>query len=169
MSNTVSKLFSIFLVVILIFIYPIMHMAEQQENTARIFALTETTKFVDAIRDLGYISPFMYNEFVAKLSATNNLYDIDLEHRHKVYNPANNNSFNISYDAYYTKDILAVLFPTSNAGTDYMLSKDDYILVKVMNKNKTFATKLREMILGRSMGDQTIVIRYGGAVRFENY
>lgn len=144
-------------------------MAEQQENTARLFVLTETTKFVDAIRDLGYISPLMYKEFVAKLSATNNLYDINIEHRHKVYNPKSNDSFNISYDAYYTKDILAVLFPTSNSGTDYMLSKEDYILVKVMNRNKTFATKLRELILGRNMGNETIVIRYGGAVRFENY
>jgi hypothetical protein len=177
MSDILSKIFAVILVIGLLIVYPILHMASIQEDTTRIFVLSETTKFVDMVRDVGYISPDTYEDFSRQLLATNNIYDIEIEHLHKVINPIYTDPLDITtfqddfsenYEGHYTATIMAQLFPDTGSGSDYRLSKGDYIVVEVVNKNKTFGTKIREMIFGVNMPEETIYVRYGGVVRYED-
>ncbi len=87
MGDSLSKIFALVLAVLLLFIYPTKNEFERLDETSRIYVLTETSKFVDSVRNLGYITPVMYKEFASRLSSTNNLYEIKLEHRKKRYDP----------------------------------------------------------------------------------
>lgn len=154
-------------------------MFENQDDTTKVFVLTETAKFVDSVRNLGYITPNMYQEFSRKLSATNNIYAIEMEHYHKKYDPIYGdptvastfkNDFNVNFKATYTNVIMDKLFPTTiKPDRTYKLSQSDYFAVRVRNTNKTLATKVQEMLFNANLGNAKIIIRYGGMVKDENY
>ncbi|MBC7958950.1 MAG: hypothetical protein H7X94_03700 [Vallitaleaceae bacterium] len=174
MGNAIGKLFSVLLAVLLLFIVPLMNMFEQQDQTTRIFVLTETTKFVDAVRNTGHIKPQMYEEFYAKLSATQNRYKITLEHRHIKFDPIYSDpmdpstfeeDYAVNESAYYTQDIMAVLFPDLGLGNTYSLSSGDSFLVSVENSTKTFGTKVRQLFFGGNLPTQSIFVKYGGMIK----
>lgn len=178
MGDSLSKIVAIILAVLLLFIFPILNMFENQDNTTQIFVLTQTCEFVDSVRSLGYITPDMYREFVNKLSATNNIYEIEMEHYHQKFDPVYDdpkdaatfkNDFNINYWATYTDEIMGVLFPESSAGEDYKMSKGDYFKVKVRNRNKTAATRIQEILYNTDLSTAKIMVTYGGMVKDENY
>lgn len=139
MGDSFSKIVALFLALLLLFIYPTKNEFERLDETSRIFVLTETAKFVDSVRNLGYITPNMYEDFTRRLSATNNLYEIKFEHRKKQYYPVYEDpaagvpvpveddeidedfdggyedvepiDFVIGYMNYYNNTIFEVLFP----------------------------------------------------------
>lgn len=175
MGNTIGKIFTILLAILLLFIYPLMEMLHQQHYTTNIFVYTETTKLVDAVRNTGYLSPRMYQEYTDKLSATHLIYEITLEHQHRKYDPIYTDpldettfqdDFGINYRGYYTQEILEVLFPTDESASDkYRFSQGDYFKVKVINKNKTLSTKVSQLIYNRELPVETIIIQYGGMIK----
>lgn len=150
-------------------------MLQQQDTTTNLFVYTETTKFVDAVRNTGYLTSRMYQEYLDKLAATNVLFNVELEHQHKKYDPIYSDpmdlstfqdDFSINYSGYYTKEILDVLFPNdSSISEKYRFSQGDYFNVKVVNQNKTLATKLSQFIYGRNLPKETIIIHYGGMIK----
>jgi len=174
-GNAIGKVFTIFLAILLLFIYPLMEMLQQQNFTTHLFVYAETTKLVDAVRNTGYMTPRMYQEYTEKLSATDLLYEITLEHQHRKYDPIYldpldettfQDDFAINYRGYYTQDILEVLFPSDDGESDeYRFSQGDYFKVKVVNKSKTLATKLTQLIYCRELPTEAIVIQYGGMIK----
>lgn len=179
MGDSLSKIVAIIIAVFLLFIYPISNMFERQDDITRIFVLAETSKLVDSVRNLGYITPNMYMEFRNNLAATNNIYDIQMEHRSKRYDPVYDDptipstfkdTFNINYVTYFTDDIMLGLFPDPpNIAGLYTFSKGDYFMVKVRNKNKTIATRIHEMLYATFLSTEKIVIKYGGMIKDEDY
>ena len=75
MGDSLSKIVAIVLAVLLMFIIPIKSEFERLDDISRIYVLNETTKFVDRVRNLGYITPRMYLEYVRNIEATDNLYE----------------------------------------------------------------------------------------------
>lgn len=57
MGDSLSKIVAIVLAVLLMFIIPIKSEFERLDDISRIYVLNETTKFVDRVRNLGYITP----------------------------------------------------------------------------------------------------------------
>ena len=179
MGDSFSKIIALFLGVLLLFIFPVLNMFENQDDTSKVFVLTETTKFVDAVRNLGYITPNMYLEFSRKLAVTNNIYAIEMEHHHKQYDPIYEdptlsstfkNDFQVNFKGSYTPVIMEKLFPKNpDPDTTYKLSKSDYFAVRVRNTNKTLATKLQQMLFNANISAAKIIVRYGGMVKDENY
>lgn len=178
MGDSLSKIVALFLAVLLLFIFPILNMFENQDDTTQVFVLTETAKFVDSARSLGYITPTMYREFAYKLSATNNIYEVEMEHYHKKFNPVYDdptddttfkNDFSVDYWATFTGEIMEVLFPDSSTGSNYEMSKGDYFIIKVKNKNKTAATKIQEILYNADLSTSKIMVNYGGMIKDENY
>lgn len=175
MGSIIGKVFAILLAVLLLLIYPLMEMLEQQEYTTHLFVYTETTKLVDAVRNTGYLTARMYEEYMDKLAATNVLFDVVLEHQHRKYDPVYldpldtntfQNDFAINFRGYYTDEILKILFPEENHTSEkYWLAKGDYFKVKVINKNKTLASKLKQLVYGRELPTETIIIQYGGMIK----
>ena len=176
MGDSLSKIVAIVLAVLLMFIIPIKSEFERLDDISRIYVLNETTKFVDRVRNLGYITPRMYLEYVRNIEATDNLYEVRLEHGRKIYIPVYEESLSGNlefkeehieeYDTSFTEDIIKVLLPDSPVGGDDIileLRKGDYFAVTVFNTNRTMATKMQEM-LGSNVPVEKIFVRYGGLV-----
>lgn len=181
MSETLSKIIALVISIMLFFIFPIENMLTRQDDITKVVVLNETAEFVDSVRNLGYITPLMYMQYLQALSATGNIYEISMEHRQTsidpIYtNPADMTSFqhdyNVNSKITYTDDILSKLFPENfNESIEkyYYLSKGDIFTVKVVNVNKTAATKLQQMLLMSALPVKRIAVNYGGMVRDENY
>ncbi|NLG89140.1 MAG: hypothetical protein GX494_08015 [Clostridiaceae bacterium] len=179
MDDIFSKITALILAVILLYIFPVESMLTRQDEITKVFVLNETAKFVDSARNLGYITPLMYTQFLRVLSSTGNEYEILMEHRHisidPIYiDPVDKTSFqydfNINENAYYTEEILACLFPPAAAPDQdryYYMSKGDYFSVHVYNKNKTAAAKVQQMLIMAELPVKRIVVNYGGMVRDE--
>lgn len=167
----------------LLYIYPMQSAFEQQDQIAYNMAYQATTNFVDAVRNKGYISPIMYNDFVRELG-TSNLYDIQLEHKAKQYHPIYSDpedpdSFtgqtDVFYDGKYTKEVMATLFPegmTSDRSESrkYYMRTGDFFSVTVRNTNTTKAALIRDFLTGsESIGYNRIYIPYGGMILNEDF
>lgn len=179
MEETFSKVIALILAVILLYIFPVENLLARQDDITKIFVLNETAKFVDSVRNLGYITPLMYNQFQQVLSSTGNEYDVFMEHRHlsddPVYiDPMDETSFQhdirTNEYVYYTEQILDCLFPLTAAPVEdrrYYMSKGDYFSVYVCNKNKTAAAKVQQMLIMAELPTKRIIVNYGGMVRDE--
>lgn len=182
MPNALSKIAAIFIVVILLFIYPIKNELERQDETSRIFVLNKTIGFVDSVRNLGYISPDMYENYLGELALTGNLYKVEMEHAKLEYlpvleyNPSTGlyetvlGEFQKSYINTYTAEIEECLFPDPDPvlGKHYVMRKGDYFTVSVVNQNKTMATKIQEIVYGRVISPEKIFVTYGGMIKDES-
>ena len=151
-------------------------MFQTQDETSRIYVVSETTKFVDSVRNIGYISPATYKDFVKKLAQTQNLYSIKMEHWHlkvdPVYtDPALESTFQDDFSENYAlvsdDDIRKTITPDYSVGSFYKMSAGDYFSVLVYNTNKTFATRIQEMLFQTQLNKKKIVVNYGGAVKNE--
>lgn len=170
MEDSIGKLFVIVLGAVIMIVFPLIQMLNNQEDITRMLVQTEASRFVDSVRNTGYITPRMYEEFLAALAATNMLYEIELEHLHRNYDPVfadptEENSFtgevSVNFDAYYNFDIQSSL---KEGEKKYLLSRGDYFTVNISNKEKTLATRIKEMLLASEFPIKTIIVRYGGMV-----
>lgn len=139
------------------------------------------TSFVDAVRDKGYITPVMYNDFFNQLAATGNTFDIQMEHDHKRYFPVYTdptdestfqNRFTTDSDDFYTPQIMRVLFPETTDPIDspsrnYKMEVGDFFNVTIKNTNITAATILRNFLTGGNQ-EAKIAVTYGGMIRNED-
>jgi hypothetical protein len=87
MEENVQRVFAVLISVIILFILPIYITFEKKDDLSYSLALNITSKFVENVTNNGYLSYTMYQKFVKDLAATDNIYDIYLEHKTKKYNP----------------------------------------------------------------------------------
>ncbi|WP_408895181.1 hypothetical protein [Paenibacillus taichungensis] len=183
MINAASKLLAVLLAVILLYVYPAAETANRQDDMARMTVVQTVTRFVDAIRTKGYISPAMYTEFEEQMARTGNAYEISMEHLHKKYvphysDPMDQSTFSGTYetvqDGYYSAQIKAKLFPSSGVlalddpGRRYTLAMGDFFTVTVKNTNRTPAMLIREWLNGSAQA-AAVFTTYGGMVLNEDY
>lgn len=88
METSLQKIIAAIVGVLIMFIIPVYIAFEKADDVSYSLALKLTQNFVDNVRNKGYISPEMYSEFVSGLYATNNTYDVNIEHVKKRYDPA---------------------------------------------------------------------------------
>jgi len=181
LNDIFSKVIALILAVVLLYIFPVENLLTRQDEITKVFVLNETAKFVDSVRNLGYITPLMYSQFLRALSSTGNEYNVSMEHRHlsidPVYiDPVDNTSFqhdfNTNEKTCYTDQILDCLFPPAAVPDEdryYYMSKGDYFTVYVYNKNKTAAAKVQQMLIMAELPVKRIIVNYGGMVRDEAY
>ncbi len=183
MSNALSLTAAAIVACLLLYIYPIGKSYEQQDQIAYSIAYKAVTKFTDAVRSKGYITPVMYNDFMAELETSGNLYRVELQHDRKLYNPiyadpADPSSFQTDFEVYYqssfSEDIMEVLFPdnatpAADPARRYLLKQYDYFSVKVANTNTTKAGLVKNMLHLSDSDAARILIPYGGMVLNEDY
>lgn len=87
MSDTLMIIIAIFLVAILMFIFPLMAVSERNDDIAQSVVQTATSAFVDSVSTKGKIEPSEYEALEQKLAATGNTYEIELEVQHLDENP----------------------------------------------------------------------------------
>ncbi|GGH48869.1 hypothetical protein GCM10008014_13000 [Paenibacillus silvae] len=184
MINAASKLLAVLLAVLLLYIYPAAETAQRQDDIARMTASQSVTRFVDAVRTKGYISPRMLAEFEEQLAETCNNYELSMEHLHKKYvprytDPMNQSSFTGTYevvhDGYYLSQIRESLFPVSGTltmddpGRRYKLSVGDFFSVSLKSTNRTPSMLIREWLQGGTAQAAAVFTAHGGMVLNEDY
>lgn len=145
MSSAVSKFVAVLLAVALLFVYPAAEAYQKQDDLSRLVVYNAVTQFVDAVRNKGYLTPVMYQDFLQEIEATGNAFDVQMEHLHKKYTPvyadaANPDTFqndvDVSYEGFYTADILSVIYPDNTLPKDhearkYRMNVGDFFKVTV--------------------------------------
>ena len=66
--------------VVLMFIVPLTYFSQKSDEIVKTQAEVQTMAFMNEVKEKGYVSKDMYEEYQNKLSSTGYLYNIDLEH-----------------------------------------------------------------------------------------
>ena len=151
MSDSLITIVAIFLAAILMFVFPLMSIAERSDDIAELTAQTAVSEFVDTTRSAGKITINDYSTMVSALEATGNTFDIEMEVKVLDENVGKKSAWtngtvigeNIYYSV-YTSQIMNYLADTSgsDAGT-YLMKEGDIISVSVRNSNQTLAQTIR--------------------------
>lgn len=163
MEDSLIVIFSMILAVVLMFLFPIMDTWERQDDISYMMVYSATVEFVDSVRNMGYITTNMYDDFLTNISATGNKFDVTLEHRERIY------SIN-GYKNIYTTQIEDVLYDggalnNNNISNTYPMKAGDYFYVSIKNTNKTQSTLLKDVLYASSQETFKIGVPYGGMVR----
>lgn len=150
MGDTFMTIVAIALAAILMFIFPLMTMADRTDDVTQLTVETATTDFVDGIRSTGKITPEEYNSFIQTINSTGNLYDVEMEVKVLDENPGKKTvqverekiGENVYYSI-YTSQILDVIAPETGTPKTYGLKEGDRISVKVKNTSQTLAQQLK--------------------------
>lgn len=182
MNDNLSIVITVIVMVAILVIFPLYNFFERQDDMAYNVALSSVTEFVDEVLKNGYLDQDTYTNFVNKLAATGDLFDIQLEaHRNVIVNTEefsdtqNSKEYSQKYKIDYNNDIFKDLDSNDTVNTTtlssttiknnvYKLNSGDGFYVKLKNKNKTMAAAIFNNIIPNS--DKTrISINYGGIVK----
>lgn len=135
----------IFFAAIVMFVAPLMTMADKTDDTVNLSVQSATTEFTNKIRTTGKLTQEDYDNFILTIGATGNAYDVEItlqildeNHKKKTTEGATVIGDNIYYTMYTSQvtDQLA-------ASKMISLKEGDNVTVKVKNKNNTIAVQLR--------------------------
>lgn len=162
MGDSAVTIIAIFLAAILMFVFPLMTMADKSDDVSQLSVQTSTTEFTNKIRTTGSITQEDYDNFILTLAATGNSYNAEITVQKLDQNPAKKESSGdrIGQNVYYTMYTTQVLdsLPLS-------LTEGDIVTVNVENTNTTIAGQLRNFmykVTGNSTGN--IVAQESGIV-----
>ena len=168
MGDTVVTILAIVLAAVLMFIFPLMSVADRSDDVSQLSVQNSTTTFVDNIRSTGRITLADYNKFAQEINATGNTYDIEIEVKVLDENPGKKTTQsqkdkigeNVYYSV-YTSQIEDIL----NSNKNYNLKEGDLFSVNVKNTNQTLAQQLKNFFYTVVGNDTyTIAASHGGMV-----
>lgn len=154
-----GKIVEIIITVILLFVAPLYIVAGMKDISNQIYLNTQTTMFVDTVRNQGYIDSSLYESYCNMLESTGNIYDIEMIHYCQMYD----DNYNKYYYEYYNDSII----PALNDG-EYLMNSGDLFSVKIVMKNQSMFDKLASIIIGAD-GREDSILSYGGIIRDEAY
>ena len=169
MSDTLITIVAILLAAILMFIFPMMSVAERSDDVSQLSVQTAVNEFVDNSRTTGKITIENYSKLVNKLNATGNAYEIEMEVKLLDENVGKKTAWTQSqvigenaYYSVYTSQIMDVL---EDENTSYNMKEGDIFSVKVKNTGKTLAQMMRGVFYSINGSDTyQIAAQHAGAV-----
>lgn len=181
MEDALWKLLGFLLAAILLVAVPTMSLAERQDDITLSVVQAEANRFADTARDMGMISPRMYDRFVERLQATGLRYDIRLRHDRHAWQPVyQTTNTGLDFTGEYERSsvtegestILGVLYPDDMAGMEessrfYRMHVGDQLQVEVRSRGDTLAASWRRMFFSSDNSGMEILARAGGMVRNE--
>ena len=151
MGDTVVTILAIVLAAVLMFIFPLMSVADRSDDVSQLSVQNSTTTFVDNIRSTGRITLAEYNRFVQEINATGNTYDVEIDVKLLDENPGKKTAQTayekIGENVYYTEyttQIMEDLNDASNNNTKY-LKERDFLSATAKNTNTTIPESLRTL------------------------
>ena len=172
MGDSAMVIVAIFLAAILMFVFPLMTMANKKDDVSVLEAQKATTEFVDKIKTTGIITQGDYDNFTTALAATGNTFDINIEVQKLDENPAKKETSiytTIGDNVYYTIYTTQILDTIKDS--NLALNEGDIVSVSVENTNVTIGQELRNFlyrVTGNKSGtvtasDSGIVTKNGSA------
>ena len=158
MSDTFITIMAVIIVAVIMFVFPLMATANQNDSITQTSVQTMVSDFVNTVAKEGKITTSNYDDFIQKLYATGNSYDVELEVQILDDNPGakGENIKVIGENIYYSEFTTAIVSKLDSEG-EYKLKQGDYILAKVTNTNVTFGTQMKNFFYS-IMGKDTIAI-----------
>lgn len=160
MSDSFITIIAIFLAAILMFIFPLMSMADRTDDISELAVQAATTEFVDKVKITGRLTSEGYSEFISTLSATGNTYDIEMQIQHLDENPGvkvtQADVTKIGENLYYN-EYTSQIESRLDEDKRIALKEGDIFKVTVKNTNRTIAEILRGFFY-RISGDDTYQI-----------
>ncbi len=160
MSDTMTTIIGILIAVILLFIFPIMAIADRSDDVAQQAALTAVSDFAYTVSSEGAITEESYSKCLESLAATAHTYDVEIEVKHIDENIGNKSAWTsssvIGENAYYSVYTSQILEKLNDVGK-YTLKEGDYVSVIAKNTDITLSQSLKNMfyqVLGK--GTSTI-------------
>lgn len=172
MSDTLVTVIAIFLAAILMFIFPLLSVAERSDDISQLAVQAATTEFVDNSRAIGKITMDNYTTLINTINATGNSYDVEMEIKVLDENIGKKSAWtqgtvigeNVYYSI-YTSQIVDVL--TEDDGTQgiYTMKEGDILSVTVKNTNKTMSQTIRGAFYSVAGNDTySIAAQHAGVV-----
>lgn len=146
----ISTIVNIMLAIILMVIVPLCHEMKRHDELITNYVEYETGRFVDSVKSSATISNTVYNEYITALAMTGYLYDIEIEHQHKIVAPVYDENGNPTgeyteyYENVYTEDIIEKIRDTGV----YYLAYGDYITVTIASRTSVKSSGLLRNLLG---------------------
>lgn len=160
MSDTLVTIIAIFLAAVLMFIFPLITLADRNDDISQLSVQTATDELVLSIAKTGKLTQDEYESFVTKISGEQ-LYDIQLEFQILDENPAKKTSqtnvTKIGENVYYSVYTTSILEQVNSNAKAYYLKEGDLVTVKVKNSSQTLAQVLKNVYYKVS-GNDTYVI-----------
>ena len=146
MGDTLITVVAIFLAAILMFVFPLMTMADRTDDISNLAVQTATTEFVDNIRNTGKMTLDDYEQYLSDLTSTGNTFDVDILIQQLDENPgvkttqaeATKIGENLYYNI-YTTQVVDLLESTGRI----RLKEGDLVTVTAKNTNQTIAQMLK--------------------------
>lgn len=156
MSDSFTTIIAIGLAAVLMFVFPLMSMADRTDDISELTVNNATIEFVEKIKNTGKLTIDDYDQLVSTIASTGNTYDIEIQIQHLDENPGvkvtqadiTKIGENLYYNE-YTSQIEARLYRDKKI----TLKEGDIIKVTVKNNNKTIAEMLRGFFYSISGND----------------
>lgn len=161
MSDTFITITAIILVAILMFIFPVITMADRVDSVSRTDIETMTSEFINEIKTTGKLTYEKYSKFLENITSTGNTYDVNLEFKILDENPGKKSlqttKDKVGENVYYsvfTSQIEAEL----DENNVYNLKEGDIVFVTVQNTNLTLSQQVKSFLYAVA-GDDTYTIQ----------
>lgn len=173
MGDSLITVVAIFLAAILMFIFPLMTLAERTDDISSLSVQTSTTEFVDNIRTTGKMTLDDYEAFLGELTSTGNTFDVEILVQQLDENPGvkttQAEATKIGENLYYNIYTTQIINQLNSAGR-ITLKEGDIVTVTVKNTNQTISQLLRNFfysIVGNEsseiVGQHTGIVSVNGS------
>lgn len=166
MEDTTISIIGIIIAAIIMFIVPLLLIADRSDDISQLTVKTATAEFVDDIIKTGKITNDKYTKFIQEITSSRNLYEIDMEvkildeNTAKIFTEENNTKIgNNTYYSIFTSQVEAMLNKSSSTNNDgiIILKQGDIISVTVKNSSKTLSQSLKSFYYGAKGTDIQII------------
>ena len=147
MNDTLVTIIAIFIAAILMFVFPLMTIADRNDDIAQQAVQQRTVEFVDKARNVGAITQADLTEYKEKIASLGHTFKTDLEVKKLDDNVGKKTTWTTStvvgenvYYSVYTDTIEAQVYGASGK---YPAKEGDIICVTSVNDDVTIAQSLR--------------------------
>lgn len=177
MEDTTVSVIGILIASIIMFIVPLILIADRSDDISQLIAQTATSEFVDEVIKSGKITAKRYQEFVNALASSGNTFEIDMEvkildeNTSKIVTDADVSKIGTnSYYSIYTSQIeeKIAISGTEDKKDDVFgvlaLKQGDKISVTVRNESATLSQLLKSFYYNASGSDIHIIAATGSGI-----
>ena len=147
MGDSAMTVVAILLAAILMFVFPLMTLADKNDDVTNLEIQQATTDFTDTIRTTAKLTQEEYDNFILTLASTGNAYNVDIVVQRLDENLSKKDysaSVTIGDNVYYTEYTSQILEELANNDVTNF-QEGDIVSVTVENTNTTIAQQLRNV------------------------
>lgn len=156
MGDTLITVIVIGLVAVLMFVVPVMTMADRTDDISQLTVQTATTEFVNDVRTTGRLTMDKYGKYIETISSTGNAYDVEMEIKVLDENPGKKTtqaqSTKIGENVYYSMYTSQILDAIDN-NKILALKEGDIFSTSAKNSSPSMAEELKNFFYAVSGND----------------